>query len=341
MSQSAKRVVLVSRPVGEPKSSNFRIEDAAIPSPGEGQVLLRTIWLSLDPYMRGRMSEGPSYVPPVPVGGVMEGGTVSEVIASKNPDFAEGDIVLSRAGWQTHALSDGKGLTKIDPKLGPVSTAVGVLGMPGMTAYTGLLDIGKPQAGETVVVAAASGAVGSAVGQIARIKGARAVGIAGGKEKCDYVKRELGFDDCVDHRDPNLASKLREACPKGVDVYFENVGGAVFEAVYPLLNAFARIPVCGLIAQYNETEASVPKWAPSLMRTVLTKRLTIRGFIVSDFAARHAEFLRDMSQWVREGKVKYREFVTEGLDSAPAAFIGMLKGANFGKQLVRVGPDKS
>jgi len=341
MSQSAKRVVLVSRPVGEPKSSNFRIEDAAVPSPGEGQVLLRNIWLSLDPYMRGRMSEGPSYVPPVPVGGVMEGGTVSEVIASKNPDFAQGDIVLSRAGWQTHALSDGKGLTKIDRKLGPVSTAVGVLGMPGMTAYTGLLDIGKPQDGETVVVAAASGAVGSAVGQIARIKGARAVGIAGGKEKCDYVKRELGFDDCVDHRDPNLASKLREACPKGIDVYFENVGGAVFEAVYPLLNAFARIPVCGLIAQYNETEASVPKWAPSLMRTVLTKRLTIRGFIVSDFAARHAEFLRDMSQWVREGKVKYREFVTEGLDSAPAAFIGMLKGANFGKQLVRVGPDKS
>ena len=337
----AKRVVLVSRPVGEPKSSNFRIEDAAVPSPGEGQVLLRNIWLSLDPYMRGRMSEGPSYVPPVPVGGVMEGGTVSEVIASKNPDFAEGDVVLSRAGWQTHALSDGKGLTRIDAKLGPVSTAVGVLGMPGMTAYTGLLDIGKPQDGETVVVAAASGAVGSAVGQIARIKGARAVGIAGGKEKCDYVKRELGFDDCVDHRDPNLASKLREACPKGIDVYFENVGGAVFEAVYPLLNAFARIPVCGLIAQYNETEASVPKWAPSLMRTVLTKRLTIRGFIVSDFAARHAEFLRDMSQWVREGKVKYREFVTEGLDSAPAAFIGMLKGANFGKQLVRVGPDKS
>jgi len=340
MSQ-AKRVVLVSRPVGEPKSSDFRIEDAAIPSPGDGQVLLRTIWLSLDPYMRGRMSEGPSYVPPVPIGGVMEGGTVSEVIASKNPDFAQGDIVLSRAGWQTHALSDGKGLTKIDRKLGPVSTAVGVLGMPGMTAYTGLLDIGKPQDGETVVVAAASGAVGSAVGQIARIKGARAVGIAGGKEKCDYVKRELGFDDCVDHRDPNLASKLREACPKGIDVYFENVGGAVFEAVYPLLNAFARIPVCGLIAQYNETEASVPKWAPSLMRTVLTKRLTIRGFIVSDFAARHAEFLRDMSQWVREGKVKYREFVTEGLDSAPGAFIGMLKGANFGKQLVRVGPDKS
>src|SRR5436305_8475948 len=341
MSQQAKRIVLVSRPVGEPKASNFRLEDCAIPAPGEGQVLLRTIWLSLDPYMRGRMSEGPSYVPPVPIGGVMEGGTVSEVMDSKNPAFAKGDIVLSRAGWQTHALSDGKGLSKIDPRLGPVSTAVGVLGMPGMTAYTGLLDIGKPQPGETVVVAAASAAVGSAAGQIARIKGARAVGIAGGKDKCDYVKRELGFDECVDHRDPNLASRLKEACPKGIDVYFENVGGAVFEAVYPLLNAFARIPVCGLIAQYNDTEGKVPKWASSMMRSVLTKRLTIRGFIVSDFAARHADFLRDMSAWVREGKVKHREFVTDGLDSAPGAFMGLLKGANFGKQLVRVGPDKA
>jgi NADPH-dependent curcumin reductase CurA len=272
---------------------------------------------------------------------VMEGGTVSEVIASNNPGFAKGDIVLSRAGWQTHAVSDGKGLTNIDPELGPVSSAVGVLGMPGMTAYTGLLDIGKPQAGETVVVAAASGAVGSAVGQIAKIKGARAVGIAGGADKCRYVKEELGFDDCLDHRDPNLAAKLKEACPKGIDVYFENVGGAIFEAVFPLLNTFARIPVCGLIAQYNDTEASVPKWASSMMRTVLTKRLTIRGFIVSDFAARRADFLRDMSQWAREGKVRHRECVTEGLDTAPAAFMGLLKGANFGKQLVRVGPDKA
>jgi NADPH-dependent curcumin reductase CurA len=340
VSQLAKRVVLVTRPVGEPKASDFRVEDYATPTPGEGQVLLRTIWLSLDPYMRGRMSDGPSYATPVPIGGVMEGGTVSEVVASNNPGFAKGDIVLSRAGWQTHALSDGKGLVKIDPKLAPVSTAVGVLGMPGMTAYVGLLDIGKPQPGETVVVAAASGAVGSAVGQIAKIKGARAVGIAGGADKCRYVKEELGFDDCVDHRDPDLAAKLKAACPKGIDVYFENVGGEVFEAVFPLLNAFARIPVCGLIAQYNATEAPVPKWAASMMRNVLTKRLTIRGFIVSDFAARHADFLRDMSRWVREGKVKHREFVTEGLDSAPGAFMGLLKGANFGKQLVRVGPDK-
>jgi NADPH-dependent curcumin reductase len=341
MPQSAKRVVLVSRPVGEPKPSDFRIEEYAPPAPGPGQVLLRTIWLSLDPYMRGRMSDGPSYATPVPIGGVMEGGTVSEVVASNNPGFASGDIVLSRAGWQTHALSDGKGLTKIDPKIAPISTAVGVLGMPGMTAYTGLLDIGKPQAGETVVVAAASGAVGSAVGQIAKIKGARAVGIAGGKDKCDYVKRELGFDECLDHRDPDLAAKLRDACPKGIDVYFENVGGAVFEAVFPLLNAFARVPVCGLIAHYNDTEAKPPKWAASMMRAVLTKRLTIRGFIVSDFAARHADFLRDMSGWVREGRVKYKEFVTEGLGSAPDAFMGLLKGANFGKQLVRVAPDKA
>ena len=337
----AKRIVLASRPIGEPKASNFRIEDYAVPTPGDGHVLLRTIWLSLDPYMRGRMSEGPSYAAPVPVGGVMEAGTVCEVISSNNPALAKGDIVLARAGWQTHALSDGKALTKIDPRLGPISTAVGVLGMPGMTAYTGLLDIGKPQPGETVVVAAASGAVGSAVGQIAKVKGARAVGIAGGKDKCDYVRKQFGFDACLDHRDPDLAVRLKDACPKGIDVYFENVGGAVFEAVFPLLNAFARVPVCGLIAHYNDTEAVVPKWAGSMMRAVLTKRLTIRGFIVSDFAARQADFLREMSGWVRERKVKYKEFVTEGLESAPDAFIGLLKGANFGKQLVRVGPDRA
>src|SRR6201747_850172 len=218
MATSAKRVVLVSRPVGEPKATDFRVEDYAPPAPGEGQVLLRTIWLSLDPYMRGRMSDGPSYAAPVPIGGVMEGGTVSEVIASNNPAFARGDIVLSRAGWQTHALSDGKGLNKIDPGLGPVSAAVGVLGMPGMTAYTGLLEIGRPQAGETVVVSAASGAVGSLVGQIARLKGAHAVGIAGGPEKCRYVVEELGFHACIDHRGGDLPRRLKAACPKGIDV---------------------------------------------------------------------------------------------------------------------------
>jgi NADPH-dependent curcumin reductase CurA len=339
MSQ-AKRIVLAARPVGEPKPSDFRLEEHAIPTPGAGEVLLRTIWLSLDPYMRGRMSDGPSYAQPVPVGGVMEAGTVCEVAASNNPGFKAGDIVLARAGWQTHAISDGKGLAKIDPSLAPISTAVGVLGMPGMTAYTGLLDIGQPKAGETVVVAAASGAVGSAVGQIAKIKGARAIGIAGGKDKCDYVKKEFGFDDCLDHRDPDLAAKLKEACPKGIDVYFENVGGPVFEAVFPLFNAFARMPVCGLIAHYNDTQSVAPKWAGALMRNVLTKRLLIRGFIVSDFASRHGDFLKDMSAWVRDGKVKYKEHVTEGLENAPTAFMGLLKGANFGKQLVRVGQDK-
>jgi NADPH-dependent curcumin reductase CurA len=341
MSQQAKRIVLAARPTGEPKPSDFRIEEFAVPTPGAGEVLLRTIWLSLDPYMRGRMNDGPSYAAPVPVGGVMEAGTVCEVAASNNPNFATGDIVLARAGWQTHAISDGKGLAKVDPKRAPISTALGVLGMPGMTAYTGLLDIGKPQAGETVVVAGASGAVGSAVGQIAKIKGARVVGIAGGKDKCDYVKNELGFDECLDHRETDLAAKLKFACPKGIDVYFENVGGAVFEAVFPLLNAFARVPVCGLIAHYNDSEARPPKWAAAMMFAILTKRLTFRGFIVSDFASRHGDFLRDMSGWVGEGKVKYKEFVTEGLESAPGAFMGLLKGANFGKQLVRVGPDKA
>ena len=341
MPETARRIVLASRPVGEPKPSDFRLEEFAAPQPGPGEILLRTKFLSLDPYMRGRMSDAPSYAKPVGIGEVMEGGTVNEVVASNNDKYAVGDIVLGHTGWQTHAVSKGAGLRKLDPSVAPVSTALGVLGMPGMTAYAGLLEIGQPKEGETVVVAAASGAVGSVVGQIAKIKGARAFGIAGGKDKCDYVKKELGFDDCLDHRDPDLAAKLKEACPKGIDVYFENVGGKVFEAVFPLLNAFARVPVCGLIAQYNDTEASVPKWASSMMRAILTKRLNIRGFIVSDFAARHADFLKDMSGWVREGKVKHREFVTEGLDSAPAAFMGLLKGANFGKQLVRVGPDRA
>src|SRR6202008_2974822 len=308
MSQG-KRVVLASRPVCEPKPSDFRIEEYAVPAPGPGEVLLRTIWLSLDPYMRGRMSDGPSYAQPVPINGVMEGGTVSEVAASNNPAFAKGDIVLSRAGWQTHAVSDGQGLARIDPKIAPISTAVGVLGMPGMTAYTGLLDIGKPKAGETVVVAAASGAVGSAVGQIAKIKGARAIAIAGGKDKCAYVKNELGFDECLDHRETDLAAKLKLACPDGIDVYFENVGGAVFEAVFPLLNAFARVPVCGLISEYNNFGETSPNWAGKMMRAVLTKRLTIRGCIVSYFAPRHGAGLGDMSGWVRDRKVKHEEFI--------------------------------
>src|SRR3954454_20280855 len=315
MSQTAKRIVLASRPTGEPKVSDFRLEDCPLPTPGDGEILLRTIWLSLDPYMRGRMSDAASYAQPVPIGGVMEGGTVCEVIASNNPGFAQGDIVLAGAGWQSHALSSGKGLRKIDPALAPISTAVGVLGMPGMTAYTGLLDIGQPKEGETVVVAAASGPVGSLVGQIAKLKGCRAVGIAGGADKCRALIDEFGFDAAIDHRASDFPEKLKAACPKGIDVYFENVGGAVWDAVFPLLNDFARIPVCGLIANYNMTELPPgPDRTAAIFRAVLTKRLTIRGFIVWDFQAQAREFATEVGEWLREGKIKYREDVVDGLD---------------------------
>ena len=300
-------------------------------------MLLRTLWLSLDPYMRGRMSDAPSYAKPVGIGEVMEGGTISEVVTSNVDRFAKGDIVVGRTGWQTYALSDGSSLQKVDPTRAPIQTALGVLGMPGMTAYMGLTEIGKPVAGETVVVAAASGAVGSVVGQIARIKGARAVGIAGGPDKCRYVTEELGFDACIDHRAPDFATRLAAACPKGIDVYFENVGGAIFEAVFPLLNLFARIPVCGLISMYNATSVSPgPILLPHLMRAILTKRLTFRGFIVSDFFGRYGDFMHDVSAWVSEGRIKYREDVVEGLKNAPRALIGLLRCENFGKLLVRV-----
>jgi NADPH-dependent curcumin reductase CurA len=268
---------------------------------------------------------------------VMEGGTVSEVAASNNDAFKPGDIVLGRAGWQTHAISNGKGLRKLDPTAAPVSTALGVLGMPGLTAYVGLAEIGKPQPGETLVVAAASGAVGAVVGQVAKIKGLRAVGIAGGPEKCRYVKDELGFDDCVDHHAPDFAARLAATCPKGIDVYFENVGGAVFEAVFPLLNNFARVPVCGVIAQYNTAGAPSALTTQQVMRAVLTKRLTLRGFIVSDFAAKYqADFAREMPAWLREGKIKYREDIVDGLENAPRGLAGLLRGENFGKRIVRV-----
>jgi NADPH-dependent curcumin reductase CurA len=335
--ENARRFVLALRPVGEPKETDLRLEDFAVPAPGPGEVLLRTLYLSLDPYMRGRMSDAKSYAAPVAIGGVMEGGTVSEVLASNNPAFAKGDIVLGRSGWQTHAVTDGAALRKIDPSLAPISTALGVLGMPGMTAYAGLLDVGKPKAGETLVVAAASGAVGSAVGQIARIKGLRAVGIAGGPDKCRFVKDVLGFDDCLDHRAPDLPGRLATACPSGIDIYFENVAGPVLDAVLPLLNTFARIPVCGTIAHYNDTAPPPgPNKLPAVWRMILTKRLTVQGLLVTDFADRHGDFLRDMAQWVKDGRVKYREDIVRGFEKAPRALIGLLRGENFGKLLVRV-----
>jgi NADPH-dependent curcumin reductase CurA len=332
-----RRLVLAARPEGEPKPSDFRLETVPVPQPQAGQVLLRTVWLSLDPYMRGRMSTAKSYANPVEIGQVMVGGTVSEVAASAHDGFAVGDVVMSFAGWQTYALSDGTGLRKLDPSIAPVQTALGVLGMPGMTAYTGLLTIGQPKPGETLVVAAASGPVGSAVGQIAKIKGCRAIGVAGGPEKCRYLVEELGFDAAIDHRSEDMPARLAEACPAGIDVYFENVGGAVWSAVFPLLNTFARVPVCGLVAHYNATSAPEgPDRTAALMRAVLSKRLTLRGFIVSDFAAQAPDFIREVSAWLREGRLKYREDVISGLENAPEAFIGMLKGRNFGKMLVKV-----
>lgn len=335
-----QRIILVERPQGMPDERHLKLESAPIPTPGEGQVLLKTIYLSLDPYMRGRMSAARSYAKPVEIGEVMEGGTVSQVVASRHPDWKEGDIVLARSGWQLYALSDGEGLRRLDPDLAPISTALGVLGMPGFTAYVGLLELGQPKEGETVVVSAASGAVGSVVGQIAKLKGCRVVGIAGADDKCDYVVDELGFDAAVNYRDEDFESKLRAACPDGIDIYFENVGGKVLNAVIGLLNDFSRIPVCGLIAHYNDTALPPgPDQLPRLMRAVLTHRVMIRGFIQFDFAPRFPDFLRDMGKWVRTGKVKYREDIVEGLENAVSAFQGLLTGRNRGKLLVRVSPD--
>ncbi len=332
-----RRIVLASRPKGTPTTANFRLEQTAVPPVNDGEMLLRTLYLSLDPYMRGRMSDGPSYAPPVALDGVMVGGTVNRVVESRHPDFQAGDLVQAAAGWQDYSICDGAGVLKLDPGMPRPSYAVGILGMPGFTAYMGLLDIGAPKPGETVVVAAATGAVGSAVGQIAKLKGCRAIGIAGGREKCDYALRELGFDACLDHRDPLLPGLLASACPQGIDVYFESVGGAVFEAVLPLLNTFARVPVCGLISHYNATELPPgPNYVPQLMAAVLRKRIKMQGFIITDYNARAGEFQRDMRQWVDEGQVKSREDMVVGLENAPEAFLGMLEGRNFGKLVVQV-----
>lgn len=334
-----RRIVLSSRPHGVPTPSNFRMEEAPVPAPAEGQVLLRTLFLSLDPYMRNVMEEvGPVYAPSVPLGHTMVGGTVSRVVASKHPQFRANDIVLSNAGWQDFALSDGSDLRSLKDFDQP-SHALGLLGMPSFTAYVGLLDVGQPKAGETVVVAAATGPVGAVVGQLAKIKGARVVGIAGGADKCRYAVEELGFDVCLDRRSPDLAQHLAQACPRGIDVYFENVGGAVWDAVLPLLNIRARVPVIGVIAHYNDTDSPPgPDRLPKAMAAILQKRIRVEGVIILDhYAQRFDAFHRDMSEWVRTGRVKLREDVIEGLENAPQAFIGLLEGCNFGKLVVRVG----
>jgi NADPH-dependent curcumin reductase len=335
-----KEIVLASRPAGSPTAENFRFEEAPMPSMPAGGVMLRVLYLSLDPYMRGRMVDRKSYAKPVSIGDVMPGETVCEVVASHHLDYSPGDTVLAPTGWRTHAVSDGTGLRKLDPSLAPITTALGVLGMPGFTAYSGLHLIGKPQKDETVVVAAASGPVGSLVGQLAKMAGARVVGIAGGPEKCRHVLEGLRFDVAIDHRTPDLRDRIAAACPKGVDVYFESVGGAIWQAVLPHLNHFARVPVCGLIAQYSDSgQGTGTDLLPATMRTVLTKSLTIRGFINYEFAGEHySQFLQNVAAGIANGQIRYREDITDGLENAPAAFIGMLEGRNFGKTLIRVAP---
>jgi len=330
-----RQIRLKSRPSGEPTLVNFETADLPVPEAKDGEVVRRTIYLSLDPYMRGRMSDAPSYATPVKVGEVMVGHTVSEVVESRNPQFKKGDFVAGYDGWQAYGVSNGKELRTLNSKAAPISTAIGVLGMPGLTAFVGLMDIGQPKPGETVVVSAASGAVGSIVGQLAKIKGCHAVGVAGSEDKCRYVVEELGFDACINYKTDDLVPALKAACPNGVDVYFENVGGAVFAAILRVINRGARIPLCGVISEYNAT-GNPP--GPNL-RPLLVHRAMIKGFIVSDHNDRAPAFVQEVAPLVMTGRIKFREDIVDGLDNAPSAFIGLLAGKNFGKLMVRVSPD--
>jgi NADPH-dependent curcumin reductase CurA len=329
-----KQVTLAARPVGYPKDSDFKLVEFPLPIPGRGEILVRALYLSVDPYMRGRMSSGKSYAPSVELGGVMVGGVVGQVVESNHPQFAPGEIVQGDFGWQQYAVSGGKGVRKVDPKLAPISTALGILGMPGLTAYFGLLEIGKPQPGETVVVSGAAGAVGSLVGQIAKIIGCHVVGIAGTDDKVRYVVEDLVFDNAFNYRSTaNYYRKLIEHCPNGIDVYFDNVGGAVTDAAVRLINVRARLVICGQISQYNLERLEMgPRWLWAL----IVKQAKAEGFLVFQFSERFDQGLRQMAQWLQEGKLKYRENVVEGIENAPRAFIGMLKGENIGKQLVKV-----
>jgi NADPH-dependent curcumin reductase CurA len=335
MSTMNRQILLAARPVGFPKESDFNLVESPVPTPGEGQILVRSIYLSVDPYMRGRMNDVKSYAAPVPIGGVMGGGAVAKVVQSNNPAFNEGDIVEGMFGWQEYAVSDGQGVRKIDPALAPISTALGVLGMPGLTAYFGLLEIGNPQPGETVVVSGAAGAVGSLVGQIAKIKGCRVVGIAGADDKIAYLTDELGFDGAFNYKTASdYYEKLKELCPKGIDVYFDNVGGEITDAVFRLINTKARISICGQISQYNLEK---PEMGPRLILTsLLVRQARAEGFLVFQFVDRYPQGITQMAQWLREGKLKYKEDIEEGIENTPRAFIAMLKGRNTGKQLVKV-----
>jgi len=327
-----RQVLLVSRPQGWVSEENFRIVDAPMPNPGPGEVLVKNEWLSLDPYMRGRMNEAKSYAVPVAIGDVMVGQTVGEVLESQDAAFKSGDKVLAPLGWQLFGAAKATTLRKIDVKRAPATYYLGILGMPGITAWFGLNEIGKPKAGETLVVSAASGAVGSVVGQLAKIMGCRVLGIAGGKAKCDYVVSELGFDGCIDHRSDDVAGRLRAACPNGIDVDFENVGGALLDTLLPMMNRFSRIVICGLVAEYNAGEP----YGYKKLRSILVNRIRVQGMLVFDFADRYDEAIKSLAGYLAAGKLKYRESIVEGLDNAPRGLIALLKGENFGKQLVRL-----
>jgi NADPH-dependent curcumin reductase CurA len=336
--QKGLQIILAARPQGPVRLSDFEAKEAPIPTVSPGELVVEVNYLSLDPYMRGRMDDRKSYAEPTKVGDVMPGEAIGTVIASGHSDFTGGDLVIAYTGWCTHAIVKGANARKIARGGHPVTTQLGVLGMPGFTAYGGLKEIGRPKKGETVVVAAASGAVGSLVGQLATMDGARAVGIAGGPEKCSYVKNELFFDAVVDHRSPEFQQALHASCPDGIDVYFENVGGAVWGAVLPLLNRFARVPVCGIVASYDSRSTSHDSDSvPEMMRLVISQRLLIQGFLNFDYAEKlYGEFQSEVSKGITAGQIKYREDIVDGLENAPNAFLGMLEGRNFGKLLVRV-----
>jgi NADPH-dependent curcumin reductase CurA len=328
-----KEIRLGSRPTGMPTMDNFKIVDAEVPKPNDGDVLVRTLYISVDPYLRGRMREGRSYVPPFEIGEVISSGIVGEVIESRSPDFQPGDIVTGMLGWRLYNVAKAKALRKVDPRVAPVTTALGVLGMPGLTAYFGLLDIGQPKQGETVVVSGAAGAVGMTVCQIAKIKGCRTVGIAGSDEKNEYLRDELGVDATINYKNPGVQQALKSACPQRIDVYFDNVGGEVSDAVLSLLNHGARIIICGQISLYCLEKPDVgPRPQPYL----LVNRALMKGFIVSDYAPRFSEGVMQLAQWLAEGKLKYAETIVEGFENTPRAFIGLFTGENLGKQIVKV-----
>lgn len=333
-----RQIKLASRPHGKPVDDNFERTTSAVPVAGENQMLLRTLYLSLDPYMRGRMSTAKSYAAHLELGDVMLGATISQVVTSKIEGFKEGDLVVAASGWQDYSISDGQGVYKLPSDMKNISYGLGVLGMPGFTGYMGLTDIGKPQAGETLVVGAATGPVGATVGQVGKLLGLNVIGVAGGVDKCKFAVEELGFDQCIDHRADDFEAQLKNACPNGIDIYYENVGGRVLNAVVPLLNAHARLPICGLAAHYNETTLSnSPYNLSSFMSVILRQRLTVKGFIIfEEYGAHFPEFLQTMGQWVAEGKIKTKEHVVDGLANAPKGFVDMLEGNNFGKTVVKV-----